>query len=77
MSQDEAWEHKYQEVVAFILRERRNPSRYDAQERGRYVNWLRHNRKLFNSGELKEERVKAFKDLLELCEKYRRKNQWE
>ena len=77
MSQDEAWEHKYQEVVAFILRERRNPSRYDAQERGRYVNWLRHNRKLFNSGELKEERVEKFQSLLDLGDQYKRKNQWD
>ena len=50
MTQDEAWLRKYNEVVAFILREKRNPSRYDAEERGLYVNWLRHNRKLYNAG---------------------------
>lgn len=46
MTQDEAWMRKYEEVVAFILREKRNPSRYDAEERGQYLNWLKHNKKL-------------------------------
>lgn len=77
MTQDEAWLRKYNEVVAFILREKRNPSRYDAEERGLYVNWLRHNRKLYNEGEMKPERVELFKALLDLCEKYKRKNQYE
>lgn len=77
MTQDEAWMRKYEEVVAFILREKRNPSRYDAEERGMYVNWLRHNRKLYNAGEMKGERVALFEDLLNLSEQYKRKNQWE
>lgn len=46
------------------------------EERGRYLNWLKHNRKLFAAGEMKEERKEAFQNLLELCEQYRRKNQY-
>ena len=67
---------KYKEVVDFINANKRNPSRYDDTERGLYVNWLRHNKKLFNAGEMKLERVEKFKELLELCERYKRKNQW-
>lgn len=77
MTQDETWQQKYEEVVAFIHREKRNPSKYDAQERGRYVNWLRHNRKLYNSGELKPERIPLFEELLALSEQYRHKNQYQ
>ena len=77
MTQDESWQAKYKEVVAFILREKRNPSKYEAEERGRYGNWLRHNRKVYNAGEMKEERVERFQKLLDLCEQYRRKNQYE
>jgi len=76
MTQDEAWNSKYREVVAFIEREHRNPSRYNAEERGLYCNWLKHNKKLYNSGELKPERVEKFKELLALVERYKRKNQW-
>ena len=76
MTQDEAWLKKYKEVVDFINANKRNPSRYDDTERGLYVNWLRHNKKLFNAGEMKLERVEKFKELLELCERYKRKNQW-
>ena len=77
MTQEEKWKQKYDEVVTFILREKRNPSKYDAEERGRYGNWLRHNRKLYNAGELKPERIEPFQRLLELSERYRRKNQYE
>lgn len=77
MTQEEKWMARYNEVMAFILREKRNPSKYDAEERGLYGNWLRHNRKLFNAGELKQERVERFQELLELSERYRHKNQYE
>ena len=77
MTQDEAWLKKYKEVVDFINANKRNPSRYDDTERGMYVNWLRHNKKLFNAGDLKLERVEKFKELLALTEAYRHKNQYE
>ena len=77
MTQDELWQQKYQEVIAFIEREHRNPSRYNAEERGLYCNWLKHNRKLYKAGELKAERVPLFEELLNLSEQYRRKNQYE
>lgn len=77
MTQDELWLAKYNEIVAFIEREHRNPSKYDPEERGRYFNWVKHNKKLFAAGEMKPERVELFKLLLELGEKYRRVNQYE
>ena len=76
MSQDEAWMKKYDEVVTFIETNKRNPSKHDDEERGRYLNWLKHNRKLYAAGEMKQERVEKFKELLSLGEKYRHKNQW-
>jgi len=77
MTQDEKWVAKYNEVVLFIKVNKRNPSRYDAKERGLYCNWLKHNKKLYNNGELKPERMEKFRKLLELTEQYRRKNQYE
>lgn len=77
MTQDEAWIQKYNEVVTFIEANKRNPSKYDARERGFYYTWIKHNRKVMNAGKLKPERAEKFKKLLELTEKYRRKNQYE
>lgn len=76
MTQEEKWQAKYDEVKAFIEKNKRNPSRYEAEERGLYVNWLRHNRKSYNSGEMKESRLVMFKELLEMTEQVRRKNQY-
>ena len=77
MTQDELWKSKWQEVMTFIETNKRNPSKHSDEERGRYLNWLKHNRKLFAAGEMKPERVEAFKKLMELSEQYRRKNQYE
>ena len=77
MTQDEKWIARYNEVVTFIETNKRNPSKYDAEERGEYYTWLKHNRKQMNAGTLKPERVEKFRKLLELTEQYRRKNQYE
>ena len=77
MTQDEKWLQKYNEVKDFIETNHRNPSRYDANERGPYCNWIKHNKKLYNAGELKGERMEKFKELLELSEKNKHKNQYQ
>ena len=66
----------YNEVMGFIEKNHRNPSRHDDEERGKYCNWLRHNKKLYNSGELKEERLELFRKLLTMMEKCKRVNQY-
>lgn len=38
--------------------------------------FIHHNKKLYNAGSLKAERVEAFEKLLALCEKYKRVNQY-
>ena len=56
---------------------KRNPSKHDEEERGKYLNWLKANRKALNAGKMKPERVEKFKKLLEMTEQHRRKNQYE
>ncbi len=77
MKRDESWSQKYDEVFEFINTHHRNPSKHKAEERGLYLNWLKHNRKLYNAGVLKPERIEKFRKLLELSEQYRHKNQYE
>ena len=75
MTQDEAWKKNYDEVMSFITENGRNLSKYNLEERRLYT-WLKHQRTVMNSGEMKEERITPFKKLLELSERYRRKNQY-
>ena len=49
----------------------------DEEERGKFLNWLKANRKVMNAGKMKPERVEKFKELVALTEQYRRKNQYE
>lgn len=77
MTQEERWQKRYGEVKSFIENNKRNPSKYDDTERGRYCNWLRHNRKLYSAGKMKPERKAKFEELLKLMEKYKHKNQYE
>lgn len=77
MTQDEAWLAKYNDVVKFIESNKRNPSRFDANERGLYCNWIKHNRKVMNSGEMKAEREEKFKELMKMMEENKRVNQYQ
>lgn len=63
-------------MVTYIETNKRNPSKHDDEKRGRYLNWLKHNRRLYASGLLKEGRAEKFKVLVKLSEKYRHVNQY-
>ena len=76
MTQDEKWQKRYEEVKTFIETNKRNPSKHRIEEHD-MLNWVKANRKVLNAGKMKEERVEAFKRLLEMTEQYRRKNQYE
>ena len=75
MDQETRWLTKYQEVVEFIEREHRNPSKHRIEEHD-MLNWLKANRKRMNAGELKPERVGLFEKLLALAEENKHVNQY-
>lgn len=76
MTQDERWNVRYQEVRTFIETNKRNPSKHRIEEHD-MLNWLKANRKVMNANALKEPRLSKFKELLELTEVYKRKNQYQ
>lgn len=76
MTQDEKWIVRYNEVKCFIETNKRNPSRHRIDEHD-HLNWLKANRKVLNAGKMKPEREEMFRKLLELVERFRRKNQYE
>ena len=76
MTQDERWQAKYNEVMEFMEKNHRNPSRHRIEEHD-MLNWLKATRKKLNSGELKKERFVKFKELLAIAEQYKRKKQYQ
>ena len=76
MTQNEKWMKNYQAVIDFIETNHRNPSRHRIEEHD-MLNWLKANRKVMNAGKMKEERVEAFKELLELIEENKHVNQYQ
>ena len=76
MDQETRWLKRYNEVKGFIEMNHRNPSKYRIEEHD-MLNWVKANRKALNAGKMKAERVEKFRELLELTELYRRKNQYE
>lgn len=75
MTLDELWQQKYQEVVEFIETNHCNPSKHRIEEH-LMLNFIKHNRKLLNTGKMKADRIEKFKELLALGEKYKRVNQY-
>lgn len=76
MTQEERWKKKYQDVMDFMEKNHRNPSRHRFDEHV-LLNWIKSNRKKMNAGELQEPRLRKFKKLLVLAEEYKRKNQYQ
>ena len=76
MTQDERWQARFNEVKAFIVTNKRNPSRHFVENR-KLLSWIKQQRKLMNAGILKPERIEPFKRLLKLIEKNKRVNQWQ
>lgn len=76
MTQDEKWRANRREIMDFMEANKRRPSKFIPEERG-MRNWWKHQQKLVNAGELKEDRVVLFNQLLELGEIYKHKNQYE
>ena len=62
--------------MAFMETNKRRPSKFEAEERG-LRNWWKHQQKLMNAGELKEDRVGMFRQLVEVGERFRRVNQYQ
>lgn len=76
MDQETRWLKRYNEVKAFIETNHRNPSKYNPEER-LMIHFLKRGRKLMNANELQEPRLSLFKELLELSEQNKHKNQYE
>lgn len=76
MTQEERWMTRYNVVIKFIEDNYRNPSKHRIKEHD-MLNWLKANRKKMNAEDLKEPRLSKFKELMAMCEKYRRKNKYE
>lgn len=76
MTQEERWMTRYKEVVGFIETNHRNPSKYALEEK-LLVHFQKRGRKLMNADELREPRLGMFKELMELSERYKRKNQYQ
>ena len=75
MDQETRWLTRYNEVKAFIEKNKRNPSKYNPEER-LMIHFLKRGRKMMNANELQEPRLSMFKELLALREEYKRVNQW-
>ena len=76
MTQEERWMQRYNEALKFIEVNKRNPSKHRIEEHD-MLNWVKHNRKLMNKGEMKGERIDRFNELLAKIEEYKRKNQYD
>ena len=76
MTQDERWQKQYDDVMEFLAKNHRNPSRHRLEEHD-MLNWVKQQRKLNNKGELKAERAEMLGWLLSLWEERKRVNQYQ
>ena len=77
MTLEEKWQSKLENLMNFIRKNHRNPSKHNVAERNEYYNWIKYNRKLLNAGQMKTERVERFRQLLALIAENRHVNQYQ
>ncbi len=75
MTQDERWQARYDQVLAFMEGNHRRPSKHRLEDH-LLLNWFRRNEKMYNHGMLSAERREKFKALMIIADKYRRVNQY-
>ena len=75
MTQDERWQKQYDDVMEFLAKNHRNPSRHRLEEHD-MLNWVKQQRKLKNKGELRADRAEMLGRLLSLWEESKRVNQY-
>ena len=76
MTQDQRWQIRFDEVMNFMEKGHRKPSKYYPKEKLMF-HFIHHNKKLYNAGALKAERVEKFEKLLEMTEQYKHVNQYQ
>ena len=75
MTQDERWDAHWREIMDFIKKNHRNPSKHFPEERNMH-NWWKQQKKLFNANALSDDRIDRFNQLLAIGEQYRHINQY-
>ena len=75
MTQDERWQKQYDDVMEFLAKNHRNPSRHRLEEHD-MLNWVKQQRKLKNKGDLRRDRAEMLERLLSLWEECKRVNQY-
>ena len=76
MTQDERWQIQYDQMMEFMKTNHRRPSKHRLEEHD-MLNWFKATKKKIAKGGYSEDRIEKFNKLLEVADKYRRKNQYE
>lgn len=64
MTQNERWIVRYNEVMDFIEKNRRDPSKYRIEDY-LMLNFIKHTRKLLNAGKIEENMIGKFNGLMD------------
>lgn len=76
MTQDERWQMQYEQMMSFIEENHRRPSKHRIEEHD-LLNWFKHTKKMIAKRDYPTDRLEKFAKLLEVADKYRRKNQYQ
>ncbi|MEE0520938.1 MAG: hypothetical protein UDK36_06065 [Bacteroidaceae bacterium] len=74
MKREEQWDKNYDEIIKFMLENKRRPSKHKPED-SKMLNWIKYTKKTIAKNKISESRLAKFKLLMELAERFRRKNQ--
>jgi len=76
VGREENWNRNYQEIMDFMEKEKKAPSKHRIEEHC-MLNWIKYQRKCLAKGSMDEKHVVKFQHLQDMMAKYRRVNQYQ
>lgn len=73
-TQDNLWKMKFDAYIQYMHEHKARPSKHRIEDHA-LLNWYKHNKRLYNRGQMLVEREERFRELLTLANKVRRINQ--
>lgn len=75
MKREDQWDKNYNAIIEFMLEHKRRPSKHRPED-SKKLNWIKYTKKTIVNGKISERRKEKFKVLMDIAERFQRKNQY-
>ena len=75
MKREDQWDKNYNAIIEFMLEHKRRPSKHRPED-SKMLNWIKYTKRTIVNGKISERRKEKFNVLMDIAERFQRKNQY-